>query len=149
MTKLKVDSTRDSTLEDSLAGQKRLKLAMQDLKKNKGPTCIEFSQQLTEKEDADAFESKVDAFFAQEAQLKPTSPVKDIGDVLSDNFIVGETHDQTSTKKFLMDNMNALKESGYTTLFMEHLFYEHQQELDDYIFNADAVLDPKLKKCIA
>ncbi len=70
--------------------------------------------------------------FFDNSSKKRTSLLSAASHVMSDNFIVGEDHTAMSPKKFLMENMQVLKKAGFTTLFMEHLFYDDQQDLDDY-----------------
>ena len=66
---------------------------------------------------------------------------KDVGkfsELLGNNFIIGETHQHTSPKKFLIQNMSLLKDRGFNTLFLEHLCTrEHQGPLND-LYNSPA-----------
>jgi hypothetical protein len=62
----------------------------------------------------------------------PEKPVKGLDDFLASPLLVGEDHTDVSPKIFLIENLGRLKKEGYTTLFLEHLFYENQGELDAY-----------------
>jgi hypothetical protein len=64
--------------------------------------------------------------------LAKKEPMHRLDNLLEGNFFVGEDHENVSPKRFLIENMKALKTAGFTTLFLEHLFYENQQELDTY-----------------
>lgn len=51
---------------------------------------------------------------------------------------VGEEHRSTSSKRFLIKNMDLLKKEGVTTLLLEHLYSETMQaDLDDYFNHPD------------
>lgn len=53
-------------------------------------------------------------------------------------LFVGESHRHVSPKKFIFDNLEALRQLGVTTLFMEHFNYDTMQSyLDDY-FNSES-----------
>lgn len=52
--------------------------------------------------------------------------------LLETNFFIGEIHRNLSPKKFLIQNMDLLKSSGYSVIFMEHLEEDLQQDLDTY-----------------
>ncbi len=52
--------------------------------------------------------------------------------LLETNFFIGESHRHLSPKKFLIQNMDLLKSSGYSVIFMEHLEGDLQQDLDTY-----------------
>jgi len=82
------------------------------------------------------FDAMANTFF-NKLILKPQkiSPVKCLEDLLKTNFIVGEFHYAVSPKNFLIRNMSLLKKSGFKTLFIEGLYYEHQKALDDFILN--------------
>lgn len=41
--------------------------------------------------------------------------------LLNGNFCIGESHQDISPKRFLIENMKTFKESGFSVLFMEHL----------------------------
>lgn len=52
---------------------------------------------------------------------------------------IGEAHDHVSPKKFLIDNMETLRDLGVKTIFYEGLLYdEHQSLLDLYFDTPDA-----------
>jgi hypothetical protein len=50
---------------------------------------------------------------------------------ISRGFVVGEIHDHSSPKRFLIDHMKELADLGVTLIYMEHLFYERHQALLD------------------
>lgn len=48
-------------------------------------------------------------------------------------IVIGENHAHPISKKFVIDNLQALKDSGVQTLFLEHVLSdEHQDDLDHY-----------------
>jgi hypothetical protein len=55
-----------------------------------------------------------------------------IRELLNGNLLLGEVHEHISPKKFLIENMKILAEAGVKILFLEHIFYENQHELDVY-----------------
>ncbi|KGP62838.1 hypothetical protein EP47_14245 [Legionella norrlandica] len=77
------------------------------------------------------FEEKLRAFYPAREITTPAS-VNSLPDLLKTNFIVGENHCDRAPKNFLIQNMAKLKEAGYTTLFLEHWYYDDQLEMDDY-----------------
>ena len=68
--------------------------------------------------------------------LDAQSPLGAVTLLLKENqgICIGESHKSESSKKFLMDNMDALKKRGLDTLFLEHVLSDsHQKELDQYM----------------
>lgn len=63
---------------------------------------------------------------------KNIKPINGMDDLLTDNFVIGERHQERASKHFLIQNLKALKDAGFTTIFLEHLYYNDQQVLDDY-----------------
>jgi hypothetical protein len=50
------------------------------------------------------------------------------------NLLIGEAHADVSSKALLKKHMHALKEAGYDTLYVEHLFTDlHQADLDIFL----------------
>ncbi len=49
---------------------------------------------------------------------------------------LGECHQQTSVKLFLIDNMSHFKQLGVSTLYFEHLMNIQQDTLDEYILES-------------
>ncbi|TKJ70295.1 toxin [Pseudomonas sp. CFBP13508] len=50
------------------------------------------------------------------------------------NLLIGETHSDTASKALLKKHMKALKEAGYDTLYVEHVFTDlHQADLDTFL----------------
>jgi hypothetical protein len=45
--------------------------------------------------------------------------------LLNGNFCIGESHQDISPKRFLIENMSKFKEHGFSVLFMEHLAADH------------------------
>ncbi len=112
------------------------------------PTVITRFGRFMHRDDTE-FVNKVTQFFTH-PPVKPfvnTPPLSSAAQLVDNNFIVGEAHSDTSPKKFLMDNMAALKANGFTTLYLEHLFYDHQKDLDNYFATGvfSARLDQQLK----
>ena len=62
----------------------------------------------------------------------PENKVASLEQILEENIIVGEiSHSDITGKRFLIDNMEAFKNAGYTTLYFEHLYYDQHQYLLD------------------
>ena len=60
----------------------------------------------------------------------PSTVIKKVLD-FSEGMVVGESHHAISSKRFLIDQMQALRTQGVQTIFMEHLLSdEHQADLD-------------------
>ncbi len=59
---------------------------------------------------------------------------------------VGEIHQYTSPKQFLIDNMPYFREQGVTTLYFEHLLDVQQDMLDEYVMGSpiDAPMPERL-----
>lgn len=58
---------------------------------------------------------------------------------------IGEKHLHRNPKRFLIENMEALKEMGVATLFMEHLHYDTMQPyLDAYLASDSETMPPIL-----
>lgn len=61
-----------------------------------------------------------------------------------EGICIGEQHRDVSPKKILIDSMLAFRQKGVDTIFLEHIFYDHQQEmLDEYM--ETGVMSPQLK----
>ena len=78
------------------------------------------------------FDQKADTFFSKLSTTR-LDDLSQTSDLLRSSFIVAEAHSQMSSKRFLIDNLKRLKEAGYKIFFMEHFFYDHQKDLDDYL----------------
>ena len=53
--------------------------------------------------------------------------------LLEANFFIGENHRDINPKKFLIQNMQLLADSGYSVIFMEHLWEGLQDDLTGYL----------------
>jgi len=53
--------------------------------------------------------------------------------LLEANFFIGENHVDINPKKFLIQNMQLLANSGYSVIFMEHLWEGLQDDLTGYL----------------
>ncbi len=53
--------------------------------------------------------------------------------LLEANFFIGENHQDINPKKFLIQNMQLLADSGYSVIFMEHLWGGLQDDLTGYL----------------
>ena len=53
--------------------------------------------------------------------------------LLEANFFIGENHQDINPKKFLIQNMQLLANSGYSVIFMEHLWEGLQDDLTGYL----------------
>lgn len=53
--------------------------------------------------------------------------------LLEANFFIGENHKDINPKKFLIQNMQLLADSGYSVIFMEHLWEGLQDDLTGYL----------------
>lgn len=94
----------------------------------------QFVRQVTENPDNGShlpFKKKLEEFFPAPEPINSV-PVESLSDLLQTNFVVGEAHQDRAPKNFLIQNMTKFKEAGFTTLFLEHLYYDDQQEMDDY-----------------
>lgn len=57
----------------------------------------------------------------------------------------GEIHTERNSKAFIIDNLEAMRRMGVTTLFMESLLYDTMQPfLDDYYTSHSSVMPPML-----
>jgi hypothetical protein len=108
----------------------------------------EFARQLGENNNVEAFEKQLDEFF-RAAKVKEIEPLKHLDQLLESSFIVAEGHDDPLPKLFLMRNMLKLKEAGFTTLFIEHLYYDDQQGLDDYCASRMSSASKKIETYLA
>jgi hypothetical protein len=86
------------------------------------------------KKSLEELDKAADLFFDQ---VKPQkiNVITNLKDLLETNFIVAENHNEISPKNFLIRNMPLLKKVGFTTLFVENLFYDDQKEFDNYCLN--------------
>lgn len=91
-----------------------------------------------------AYTEKYERFYDSFSASPKPSPLHEFQDCLSQSFIVGETHSDVSPKRFLCENMSHLKEQGYEALFMEHLYYDAQADLDEYFKTGE--MPDRLKK---
>lgn len=86
-----------------------------------------------------AFNTKLKEFYEEyntkkhiDKKIISTSPL------FSESIIIGEiTHSDIAPKKFLIENMNTLKELGYKTIYFEHLYYEDQENIDELAIKWD------------
>ncbi|KTD54534.1 hypothetical protein Lsai_3356 [Legionella sainthelensi] len=94
-----------------------------------------------------SLEEKLRAFYLS---CKPINhaAVNTLADLLKTNFIVGEFHEDRAPKNFLIQHMKRLKEAGYTTMFLEHLYYDDQQEMDEYDPNVATASNQKIETCL-
>ncbi len=58
------------------------------------------------------------------------SPITEFRQLLDGNVIFGEYHPRTAAKNLLIQLAPYLKDHGFTHVFMEHLFYDYQIEID-------------------
>lgn len=101
----------------------------------------QFVREITGNQGSREFNAKLKDFYDSPPRVNNTThEVSSLTDLLQSNFIVGEAHGNRSPKNFLITNMAKLKEAGFTTLFLEHLYYDDQQEMDDYLSKTDAVV---------
>src|SRR5262249_54560501 len=93
-----------------------------------------FARKLVENGDTDEFEKKLDDYYKNVAlqEIPPISPSNNLDQLLETDFILGECHSQPSPKNFLIKILPYLKKAGFTTIFIEHLYYDDQPYLDDY-----------------
>lgn len=88
------------------------------------------------KQEASSLESlkkKSSDFFKSAADVR-TPETLSKGSLLSKNLCIGESHSQSCSRRFLIENMETFAKNGYKTLFLEHLFYDSamQRDLDLY-----------------
>ncbi|KTD74648.1 membrane-targeted effector domain-containing toxin [Legionella waltersii] len=95
--------------------------------------------------DAEAMDKIVTEFISNPPTKKLNEPLKKVEDLKKDPFIVGEAHQHISSKRFLIENMKMLKREGFEILFMEHFFYDtDQNDLDKFFQTKDAPLSGTL-----
>ncbi len=63
-------------------------------------------------------------FFASAHDLKDGGAVLDMDVFGSKNLCIGESHNQSYSRRFIIENMQTFARKGYKTLFLEHLFYD-------------------------
>lgn len=88
------------------------------------------------------FYQKITELFKAAATEQNTTEgqINDVNDILEDNLIVGEiSHSCITPKQFLIENMQALKAAGYTTLYFEHLYYDQHQYLLDKLSSGESM----------
>jgi len=81
------------------------------------------------------FFEKVDAFyetFSPELIKAGHNKIQNLSELLKGSFIIGESHSDINPKRYLIENMRALKAAGFNTLYFEHLYYNDQKLLDDF-----------------
>ncbi len=55
----------------------------------------------------------------------------------SKNLCIGEHHNESAARRFIIENMERFASNGYRTLFLEHLFYESAMQDDlDYFYKS-------------
>ncbi|KTD67638.1 hypothetical protein Lsan_0297 [Legionella santicrucis] len=84
------------------------------------------------------FEAKVKSFLSTDTPFAGSKPpLQKASELFKESFIIGEAHADISPKKFLIENIKNMKEHGCEILFMEHLFYDTQEELDKFFETGD------------
>ncbi|MGF6489960.1 membrane-targeted effector domain-containing toxin [Pseudomonas frederiksbergensis] len=89
--------------------------------------------------------------FYETPELPPRPPVPQLDPVSTDQtiiqelfkesrgLVIGESHSDTGSKQFLIDNMEQLARQNVKTLYMEHLLTDfHQADLDEF-FNTSSM----------
>ena len=89
--------------------------------------------------------------FYQHIQLPPRPPIASMDPAATDQtiiqtlfqdtrgLVIGESHGDTGSKQFLIDNMEHLARQNVKTLYMEHLLTDfHQADLDEF-FNSGSM----------
>lgn len=85
---------------------------------------------------AQAFSFEQEFNFDSPYQTGEESKVKPLNDpmgLLDASFIIGETHSRAAAKIFMMQNARKLKQSGFHTVFLEHIPYRMQGLLDEFL----------------
>ncbi|SEM32862.1 hypothetical protein SAMN04487857_101167 [Pseudomonas sp. ok272] len=78
------------------------------------------------------------------ASTTPESFIKQVGQSDLPGLVIGEAHMAQSSKALLRNQMKTLKDAGYKTLYVEHLFTDlHQADLD--VFHRTQRLPDTLK----
>ncbi|KTC96169.1 membrane-targeted effector domain-containing toxin [Legionella erythra] len=96
--------------------------------------------------DSKEMSKTVAEFMSNPPVKKATEPLKNAEDLKKTSFIIGEAHQHTSSKRFLIQNMKMLKQEGFEILFMEHFFYDtDQNDLDKFFQTLDAPLSTTLQ----
>lgn len=96
--------------------------------------------------DSKAMGKTVAEFISNPPVKKANEPLKEAEDLKKSSFIIGEAHQHISSKRFLIENMKMLKKEGFEILFMEHFFYDtDQNDLDKFFQTKDAPLSGTLQ----
>ncbi len=78
------------------------------------------------------------------AATTPEAFIKQVSDSRLSGLVIGEGHGHRASKAFLITQMKTLKETGFKTLYVEHLLTDlHQVELD--LFQRTQQLPDRLK----
>ncbi|TMU76083.1 toxin [Pseudomonas fluorescens] len=92
------------------------------------------SRERLEKKARDTFAHYTPPEAATLPTLTSDTPFEEFLRLLADgrlNLLIGEAHSHTASKALLKKHMKALKQAGYDTLYVEHLFTDlHQADLD-------------------
>ncbi len=92
-----------------------------------------FCKQLEENQDAEKFQKKLTEFFEQYEAL-PIKSIERLDDLRKGHHIIAEyDHHSSIAKRFLIENATAYRDAGFKIIFMEHLCYDKQEELDEYL----------------
>jgi uncharacterized iron-regulated protein len=84
-------------------------------------------------EDSEKNERKSRLFELAEKNSKTIFRNRTWENLLDASFFIGENHRDINPKKFLIQNMELLARSGYSVIFMEHLWDGSQEDLTDYL----------------
>ena len=100
--------------------------------------CQDYQESL--KKESDGLITRFDAISAHVRAIRdiPDQSLSDEPSMIrhltrGQGFVIGEVHEHSSPKQFLIDNMALFKSQGVSTIYMEHLLHErHQALLDSY-----------------
>jgi hypothetical protein len=107
----------------------------------------QFALSLTQNNNPDLFDKRMKTFYSEfKSKKQPT--LTEFNDIFSHPFIIAEAHSDLSPKQNLITLFPLLKEKGYTTFFMEHVYYDYQQELDYFCADATDEIPHHIKICL-
>lgn len=86
--------------------------------------------------------------FQFQPQNNSNDPNETLMNLIKDNdcLAIGEIHTHSSGKKILIDNMQMLKKSGVSHLFMEHILDDTQSDILEKYFESESEVMPVILK---
>lgn len=90
---------------------------------------------------------RVKAFVADRSAIAPSLPaLQNLQELFGSHIMLGAHRHHQLPKRFLIDNMAALKEAGFNMLFLEFFYYDNDHAmLDEYFNSTDPTVSEKFK----